>query len=358
MLLESLDPGAWRPTLLYSRTPVLAPLAQRARVFGAAVQPVPQISNSPAGARYLPGLVRQLRGARPAVFHAHLSWPFAAKYALAAAILARVPAIVMTVQLFPDSRIRRTTAVQGRLIAAGVGRCIAVSQDIARRLTDGLHWRADKIEVIHNAVQTERFGRPADPTLRASLAGGDSPIVLSVARLDPQKGHDVLLRAVADTPGVMLVLAGEGPERGRLETLVSELGLGRRVLFLGRRSDVPELLAVSDVFVLPSLFEGASLAILEAMAAMKPVVATSIGGTDELIVDGQSGVLVPPADPRALATALKRVLADSRLRARLGQNARDRVEQRFSAAAMAERVSRVYEGLLGARPRSARLGLR
>jgi glycosyltransferase involved in cell wall biosynthesis len=238
------------------------------------------------------------------------------------------------------------------LIAARVGRCIAVSRDIARRLADGLHWRADKIEVIHNAVQTERFGSPADPTLRASLAGGDSPIVLSVARLDPQKGHDVLLRAVAETPGVMLVLAGDGPERERLEALVSELGLRRRVLFLGRRSDVPELLAVSDVFVLPSLFEGSSLAVLEAMAAMRPVVATAIGGTDELIVDGESGLLVPPADPRALATVLRRVLADRRLRTSLGQKARDRVEQRFSAAAMAERVAHVYEELLAARPSS------
>jgi glycosyltransferase involved in cell wall biosynthesis len=350
--MESLDRGAWRPTLLYSRTPALAPLAQRAKALGAAVQPVPEISNSPGGARYVPGLARELQRARPSVFHAHLSWPFAAKYALAAAILARVPAIVMTVQLIPDSRTRRTTAIQGRLIAARVGRCIAVSQDIARRLADGLHWRADKIEVIHNAVQTERFGRPAEPALRASLAGGDSPIVLSVARLDPQKGHDVLIRAVADTPGVMLVLAGEGPERERLETLVSELGLRTRVLFLGRRSDVPELLAVSDVFVLPSLFEGSSLAVLEAMAAMRPVVATAIGGTDELIVHGESGLLVPPADPRALATVLRRVLADRRLRTRLGQKARDRVEQRFSAAAMAERVAHVYEELLAARASS------
>jgi glycosyltransferase involved in cell wall biosynthesis len=350
--MDSLDRGAWRPTLLYGQTPALAPLAQRAKTLGAAVQPVPQIPNSPGGARYLPGLAGELRRARPSVFHAHLSWPFAAKYVLAAAILARVPAIVTTVQLFPDSRIRRTTAVQGRLIAARVGRCIAVSQDIARRLADGLHWRADKIEVIHNAVQIERFGRPADLTLRASLAGGDSPIVLTVARLDSQKGHEVLLRAVAETPSVRLVLAGEGPERERLETLVSGLGLGPRVLFLGSRTDVPELLAASDVFVLPSLFEGSPLAVLEAMAAMKPVVATAIGGTDELIVDGESGLLVPPADPRALAAALRQLIADRRLGTRLGQNARERVEQRFSAAAMAERVSQVYEGLLRARASS------
>jgi glycosyltransferase involved in cell wall biosynthesis len=347
--MESLDRRAWRPTLLYSQTPALAPLAQRAKALGAAVQPVPPISNSPGAARYLPGLAGELRRTRPSVFHAHLSWPFAAKYALAAAILARIPAIVSTVQLVPESRTRRTTAVQGRLIAAGIGRCIAVSQDIAKRLAEGLHWPADKIEVIHNAIQTERFGRPADPALRASLAGGDDPIVLTVARLDSQKGHDVLIRAIAETPGARLVLAGEGPERERLETLVSRLGLGPRVLFLGRRTDVADLLAASDVFVLPSFFEGSSLAVLEAMAAMKPVVATAIGGTDELIVDGESGRLVPPADPGALAAALRQVIADRPLRTRFGQNARDRVEQHFSAAGMAKRVAQVYESLLRAR---------
>jgi glycosyltransferase involved in cell wall biosynthesis len=109
---------------------------------------------------------------------------------------------------------------------------------------------------------------------------------------------------------------------------------------------VPELLAASDVFVLPSLFEGSSLAVLEAMAAGKPVVTSAIGGTNELIVDGESGLLVPPGDAAALALALNRVLAQPELRAELGGKARDRARSSFSAATSAAHVTRVYEDLL------------
>jgi len=346
ILIESLDRRAWQPTLLYTDTPALAVLAQKAREIGAVVRSVPEIPYGLYGARHVPAFARELRRARPSVFHAHLSWPFAAKYGLVAALLARVPAVVTTLQLFPDFRLRRTTAIQGRLIAGRVGRCIAVSHHIARRLRENLHWPAHKIEVIHNAVQTERFGHSADSAVRAALSGAGRPILLTVARLDSQKGHDVLLRAIAQVPDAQLVLAGDGPERAALESQASALGLGDRVRFLGHRTDVSQLLAASDVFVLPSLYEGSSLAVLEAMAAMRPVVSTAIGGTDELILHGESGLLVPPANPDALALALREVLASPQLRTRFAASARLRVEQRFSASVMAERVSCVYEDLL------------
>jgi glycosyltransferase involved in cell wall biosynthesis len=348
ILIESLDRHAWQSTLLYGDTPGISPLPQRARELGATVRSVPEIPYSLYGARYIPGFVHELRRARPAVFHAHLSWPFAAKYGRVAALLAHIPAVVATLQLFPDFRIRRSSAIQERLIAARVGRYIAVSHEIAQQVTERLHWPAHKIEVIHNAVQIERFGHPADSALRAALSGGGRPILLTMARLDVQKGLDVLLRALAHVPEAQLVLAGDGPERAALEAQASALRLGDRVLFLGHRTDVSELLAASDVFVLPSLYEGSSLAVLEAMAAMRPVVSTSIGGTEELIVHGESGLLVPPANPDALALALRRLLASPQLRTELAERARLRVEQRFSASAMAERVSLVYENLLRA----------
>jgi glycosyltransferase involved in cell wall biosynthesis len=347
-LIESLDKHAWHSTLFHGDTPAVSPLPQRAGELGATVRSVPEIPHTPDGARYIPGLVRELRRARPAVFHAHLSWPFAAKYALVAALLARIPAVVATLQLFPEFRIHRSTAVQGRLLAVGVGRYIAVSRDIAQRIEEQLHWPAHKITVIYNGVQIERFGHPADAALHATLSRGGRLILLTIARLDAQKGHEVLLRAVAHVPGVQLVFAGDGPERAALETQASTLGLGDRVLFLGHRMDVSELLAASDVFVLPSLFEGSSLAVLEAMAAMKPIISSSIGGTDELIVHGESGLLVPPADPDALALALRQLLASPEARTKLAASARLRVEQRFSASATAEQVSMVYEDLLRA----------
>jgi glycosyltransferase involved in cell wall biosynthesis len=352
ILIESLDRCAWQSTLLYGDTPQLSLLPQRAKALGARVRSVPEIPYTLDGARYVPGFVQELRRARPAVFHAHLSWPFAAKYGLVAALLARIPAVIATVQLFPDFRVRRSTAVSERLIAAGMGRYIAVSRDIAQRLVERLHWPAHKIEVIHNAVQVERFGHPANSDLRRALSGGDRPILLTVARLDSQKGHDVLLRALAQVPGAQLVLAGDGPERTALEAQASALGLSDRVLFVGHRTDVSELLAASDIFVLPSLYEGSSLAVLEAMAAMRPVVATAIGGTNELIVHRESGLLVPPTDPDALAVALRQALASPQLRNQLAKKARLRVEQHFSASTIAERISGLYEHLLRAAARS------
>jgi glycosyltransferase involved in cell wall biosynthesis len=321
---------------------------------------VPEIPYGLQGARHIPGLIRELRRDRPAVFHAHLSWPFAAKNALVTALLARVPAVVATIQLFPeDFRIHFWTSVQERLIAASVGRYIAVSRDIAQQVEQRLRWPTDKITVIHNGVQVDRFRDRTDPALRAMLSGGGRLVLLTIARLDVQKGHDVLLRAAAQVPGAHFVFAGEGPERAALEAQASTLGLRDRVLFLGHRTDVPELLAAADIFVLPSLYEGSSLAILEAMAAAKPIVATAIGGTDELIVDGRSGLLVPPADPQALAGALSQLLSSPELRVRLAEEARRRVEERFSASTMAARVSSVYDDLLRGRvgppdnPRSA-----
>lgn len=346
-LIEALDRRAWQPTLLYHDLPAVAPLAERASQLGAKVRAVPEMPLGLVGARRVPGLVRELRRSRPSVFHAHLTWPLAAKYGLLAAVLARVPAVVATVHLFPQFRLDRSNYLQERLLAMGVDRYIAVSKAIAGQLADAFHWPPEKIEIVHNAVRSERFRVAPDPELRQQLAGDvDRPIVLTVARLDVQKGLDVLLKAAARVPEARFVVAGDGPQRGSLESQADELGLGDRLVFLDQRSDIPQLLAASDLFVLPSLYEGTSLAVLEAMAAGKALVSSAIGGTDELVVDGESALLVPRGDPGALAAAIRRLLADSVLRARLGAAARERAETVFSAAATVARVTSVYEDVL------------
>jgi glycosyltransferase involved in cell wall biosynthesis len=346
-LLEHIDRRIWRPTLLYNPSANVASFVDRAHELGAEVRAVPPLPLGFAGARGMPSLARQLRGERPTVFHAHLSWPLAAKYPLAAAVLARVPAVVATVHLFPALTVNRSTYFQERLLATGVGRYIAVSRDIAARLYAAFGWPARKIETIHNGVAVERFQGGQDPQLRRALTGGESvPVVLTVARLAQQKGLDVLLRAAVDVPDARFAIAGDGPERVQLETMAQSLGVAGRVAFLGHRTDVPDLLAAADLFVLPSLYEGSSLAILEAMAAGRAVVSSSIRGTDELIVDGESGCLVQPGDAEGLAGALRAVLGDDATRARLGSAARDRVVAKFSAAVATERVTHVYEDLL------------
>jgi glycosyltransferase involved in cell wall biosynthesis len=204
---------------------------------------------------------------------------------------------------------------------------------------------ATRIRVIHNAVAVERFGDYDGAPDRLRIRTGRSPIVLTVARLDPQKGHTHLLEAAATLPGVVFLLAGAGSERAALEAQARGSGISDRVQFLEHRTDIPELLRAADAFVLPSLYEGLPLTVLEAMAAAKPVVATTVGGTDEAVVDGVTGILVPPADPAALSAAIRRILDDPDTAARLGAAGRERVVSTFSTHRMINATEQVYEEL-------------
>jgi glycosyltransferase involved in cell wall biosynthesis len=348
MLLESLDRTAWEPTLLLDAAPGVEVLAERAGELGVPVCRLPPMPLGIAGARRVPDLARMLRRRRPAVFHAHLSWPLAAKYALAAAALARVPAVLATVQLIPEFELERSSFLQLRALSFGVDRYLAVSQDIAGELVERFRWPAAKVEVVYNAVDIERFDVASSPTLRADLGADPArPLVLTPARLDEQKGHPTLFEAATRLPDAIFALAGEGPERAALEALAAERGIADRVRFLGHRTDIPQLLAACDVFALPSLYEGSSLAVLEAMAARRPVVSSAIGGTDELIDDGETGLLVPPGDAGALAEALGRLLSEPELRESLAARGRERVVRDFTREAMGSRVTAIYEELLG-----------
>jgi glycosyltransferase involved in cell wall biosynthesis len=350
MLLESLDRQAWQPTLLLEDAAGTEPLQERAAEIGVPVRRIEPLPLGLVGARRVPVLARMLRRQRPDVFHAHMSSPVAAKYALAAAVLARVPAILGTVQVISHFGFDRSTLAQLRLLARRVDRYIAVSHDIAATLSGTFGWPAGKIEVIYNAVDLGPLDVEAPPGLRERLGAEDRMLVLTAARLSDQKGHDILLEAAADGPNAVFVLAGEGPERTRLEALADRYGVADRVRFLGHRSDIPELLAVCDIFVLPSLYEGSSLAVLEAMAAHRAVISSAIGGTDELIEDGRSGLLVPPGNAGALAAAVQRLLGDGELRASLASRAHERVERDFTRDSMARRVAGVYvEVLAGGR---------
>ncbi|HEX6788610.1 MAG TPA: glycosyltransferase family 4 protein [Gaiellaceae bacterium] len=332
LLLEHLDRTAWEPTLLYVPCEPLDSVADDARRLDLEVRAVPST-------RELVGVLRQ--GA-PSVFHAHLSWPLAARAQLATAIAVRVPAIVATYQLFPPGSFGLTAPLQGRLLATRMGRGIAVSDAIATALVERLGWPRRKIEVIRNSIPVERYGQARDAELYRALSGNSADFVfLTAARLDAQKGLDVLLRAAASVEGARFVIAGSGNERERLEQVA-----GENVSFLGHRDDIGALLAASDAFVLPSLFEGTPLSLLEAMAAGKAIVATAIAGVEELVHDDESALLVPPGDSDALAAALRRIVAEPELRARLGASARRRVETEFAIEPNTRRMMNIYEQLL------------
>ena len=345
-LLGGLDRQRWRPVLMHHGDPVPERLSGQAASLGVALCRVPRVSRGADLLRGFLPLVRAIRAEGPAVFHAHLPATLSAKWGVVAAAAARVPAIVATAHLYTEVPPGWRGDANHRLARACVDRYIAVSEEVARRLRARFRVPDSRLQVVRNGIDVDRYCRPTDPELRQSLRAGTRAVVLTVARLDPQKGHEHLLAAAAELPDADFVFAGDGPERRRLEAMARALGVADRVRFLGHRRDVPDLLAACDVFVLPSLYEGLPLSVLEAMAAGKPVVATGVGGTDEAVVDGSSGLLVRPASPAALVTAIRALLGDPVLARRLAETGQARARQEFSAARMVREVAGVYDDLL------------
>jgi glycosyltransferase involved in cell wall biosynthesis len=178
-------------------------------------------------------------------------------------------------------------------------------------------------------------------------------VILSMARLAPDKGLEYLIEAATVLPRagrrIRIVIAGDGPERDHLEQLAGRLGVTDRVVFLGFREDVGDLLAASDLVVLPSLREGLSIALLEAMAAGKPIVATSIGSQREVASRADMALLVRPADTLALSQAIVRLATDEALMARLGASARALYESRYTEHRMLQSYRQLYFDLLHAK---------
>jgi glycosyltransferase involved in cell wall biosynthesis len=177
----------------------------------------------------------------------------------------------------------------------------------------------------------------------------DAPLVGVVARLDSQKGHIYLLRAwvqvTAALPEARLLVVGDGPLRGELQQQTYDLGLEGSVIFAGRREDVPRIMAALDVVTLPSLWEGFGLVLLEAMAVARPIVASRVSAIPEIVVEGETGLLVPPRDVDALAAALIALLRDQQRATEMGRRGRVRLEQEFTLGKMIEATDRVYGDL-------------
>lgn len=346
-LLAEVDLAEWRPVLFHNGGEALRPLLDGALALGVEVEQVPVVRGA-AGVFRIPRFAHRLRAYRPDIFHAHLPWPLACSGGILAAALARVPVVVATAQLYVDVPESALLALQRRLVRPRVHRYFAVSQATAESLVRGEGVAPERVQVVRNGVRLSRTP-PA-----TSTRNGGRPVVLTLARLDSQKGLDHLLDAAVHVPSAEFVLAGDGPERAALEARAARLGITDRVRFLGFRRDVAELLATCDVFVLPSLYEGLPLALLEAMAAERPVVATAIPGVNEVMAHNETGYLVPPADPAALAAALRHVLGDTDLARRIASGARERVVASFSAESVAAQVMGSYRELLRASDDHAR----
>ena len=207
----------------------------------------------------------------------------------------------------------------------------------------------EKVSTIHNGTDFSLFA-DAFPTLRRELGTGERILVGSVGRLEEGKGFEYFLRAACEVlsefPKALFLVVGEGSVRSRLEGLIQELGIGRSVLLVGQRNDMPGVYASLDLFVLASLNEGMPMTILEALAARKPVIATAVGAVEKLVISEQTGLLVPPRDVPALRDAILRCLRSQGFAETLGKNGQKHVQAFFSANDMARKYVELYERIL------------
>ena len=299
-------------------------------------------------------LIALLRDLRPGIVHSR-NW--GAIDAVAAARLAGVRVVVHGEHGReagdPQGQNPRRRRVR-RLLQPLVSRFVTVSRDLERWLVEDIGLRQEKVLTIPNGVDLDRFGNCDRLEARRALGVPASGVILgTVGRLDPVKDQAGLVRAFAEVAQAhreaWLIVAGDGPCRADLLGLACDLRVSERVRFLGECRNVPGILAAMDVFVLPSIGEGMSNTLLEAMASGLPVVATRVGGNPELVEDRVSGRLVPSRDPRALAGAIAEYLDDPHLRSLHGKASRERAAGSFSLERMTEAYTNLYGQLLGRR---------
>ncbi len=359
-LLSGLDPAAFEQTVctVASSPPAEAKseATTRARVIS--------LGRSGGGRQVLVGrLKRVFDRERPQLVHSR-NW--GAIEAIVAARMAGVHTVVHSEHGLESSTYlhqpwRRN--VIRRLCFAWADRVFAVSHALRAYYARQLWIAENRMGVIANGVDTERFRPHGDVryAARQKLNVGPNTLVIgTVGRLDPIKDHRTLFQAVdlLLTSGVpvQLVVVGDGAEREALEADIRARNLlAARTVFVGETSDIVSQLNSFDVFVLPSLAEGMSNALLEAMSTGVPCVATRVGGNPELVEEGTSGLLFEPGDARTLATQLKSLALNPQCRHNLGGNARRRVEDRFSLRRMLSNYTHLYEEALGNRHADARV---
>lgn len=298
---------------------------------------------------------RLMRRHRYTIVHTHNSK--AGFVGRLAATLARVPVILHTVHGFAFHTHERwwrrwLFRVLERLAARWCDHLIMISEPLIDWALRERIAPREQMTKIYSGIDLSAFRQPGNVTaLRAELGFRNHEFVVGeVAKLWPGKGHEVLFRAAATLkariPQLRLMVVGEGELRQTLQELAKRLGIHDRVVFTGFRQDVPTLTHLFDVAVLPSFFEGMGRAIIEAQAAGKPVIASCVGGIPDLIVEGQTGLLVEPGNVEQLAEAIWRLYTQPELRRQLGQAAQRAVDGRFEANAMVQQIVNLYDKLL------------
>lgn len=298
-------------------------------------------------------LARFLRRERVDLIHAHQYGPFAYS-SLSRLFGGGAPILFMEHgRDYPDFP-RPKRKIANRLLLRARDRVVAVGECVRRALVDNEGIRSERIQVVYNGVDLSRYDsqrRERDNVRRELGITPDQPLVMQVARLNRLKDHATALRAfalvAAQRPDARLALAGDGEERAAVEQRIEELGLNEQVVLLGTRHDIPRLLQGADLFLLSSITEGIALTLIEAMATGLPVAATAVGGNAEVVASEQTGLLVPPRTPDAMAQQLLTLMGDPSLRERYGRAGVERAHARFSDVTMHATYHALYQEMLG-----------
>ncbi len=319
-------------------------IAQELRSAGIRVDVLPG-EPGPRDLRAFGRLVAYLRGWKPQIVHTFLL--NAVLYGRLAAIVAGVPLIFAAEQNIYLKKASKH-ALMERFLAVRSHRIIACCKAVGTFYQRQVKVSPDKLAVILNAVRYDQF-LPLPDASTSRLALGldpDAPTIGVIGRLTRQKGHDVLFQAVQQLsskyPELQVVVAGQGEARSSLETMARDLGIQQHVHFVGVRRDREHLYGALDVFVLPSRWEGLSLALAEAVGAGIPTLATLVGGNAEVIESERSGLLVPPEDTGAICLALDRLLADAELRKGFSEKGISDVRPRFEIERHVEQLDALY----------------
>ncbi len=300
-----------------------------------------------------------LRARKHAFLHFTLPYPDSCRWVLLAASLLRRKFIISEL-LVPQSPYKAgwyffvSFLLFNRLKKLSYARAekvIAICNSMKDTLVNAYGMPSGKIEVVYTGIDVaaSEYGASSKEKLRRELGLKEEDIVLtSMGRLAEQKGHAYLIAAFArlvdEFPFVALLLTGEGPLRKALESEVHRKGLMKRVFFTGFREDFRNILDITDIFVFPSLEEGFPFTIIESMAAGNPVIATSVGGVPEAVINGDSGIIVPPGDADALCAAIRLLLSNASLRHKMGEKGRQRMAALFSKKKMISETFALYGG--------------
>jgi glycosyltransferase involved in cell wall biosynthesis len=348
--VAGLDKSRYRP--IVSVLSEKGPIGELIEKMGIPVFPLGRMKRNQFDYGIIRDLKEIMRREKVQLVHTHLY--DGGKYGRLAARLAGVPAIVHTVHnIYVKRRTKHHWINRG--LSRFTDRFIAVSGAVKESMVQYDHISPEKIQVLYNGIDLTQMDVSEDrKEIRKALGIKPDEVVVGViARLEEQKGHKVLLEALSLIPQLpdtlKVLLVGDGKLRLFLEEETRKRGLSTCVLFLGTRKPVFPILSALDLFLLPSLWEGFSVALLEAMAMGLPVIATRVGGAEEVITSGQEGLLIPPGNPQDLAEAIQKALAHLERFQQMAGRGRERVRQNFSEERHLTLLQELYQEVLTAK---------